>query len=327
MKIRILGGGWYGCHLAVSLIRDGHDVVLFEKSNKLFSGASGANPARLHLGFHYPRSSVTRQFSQTHYGKFMDVYSEFTRAVPVNIYATACDGSLVDFGTYSQIMSSEVPCLIVEDPADYGLRNVEGAMLTGERHIIIRKVREFFEEQLRDSVSYNCEGDVDDAYDFSIDCTFCSNTSDNVHRYEPCVTAIVRGRCDKAVTIMDGPFPSIYPWDEDNGLLSMTSAKYTPLARCSSYEEARSILDKCTADEAGARVVEMFKQLGYYYPEVWECSLVDAKLSIRAMPNSTSDARFVDIVKTSDNSISVRAGKIDAVVYAEKLVKEVICKL
>jgi hypothetical protein len=36
---------------------------------------------------------------------------------------------------------------------------------------------------------------------------------------------------DKAVTIMDGPYPSLYPWDEENGICSLTSAKWTPIAK------------------------------------------------------------------------------------------------
>jgi len=33
--IAIIGGGWYGCHLAYSLLSKGVDVHLYEKNKKL----------------------------------------------------------------------------------------------------------------------------------------------------------------------------------------------------------------------------------------------------------------------------------------------------
>mgnify|MGYP001573815568 FL=1 len=71
MKIRVVGGGWYGCHIALSLIADGHQVTLFERGYKLFHGASGANQSRLHLGFHYSRDAQTRLESRHSFGEFM----------------------------------------------------------------------------------------------------------------------------------------------------------------------------------------------------------------------------------------------------------------
>lgn len=40
MKIRTLGGGIYGCHLALAL-RGEHEVELHEIAGRLFNGASG----------------------------------------------------------------------------------------------------------------------------------------------------------------------------------------------------------------------------------------------------------------------------------------------
>ncbi len=109
MRIRVLGGGWYGCHIASHLMVAGHQVELHEIRDKLFGGASGANPARLHLGFHYPRSHQTRALSQSNYREFMDVYGNLTRGVGVNIYAIADRDSLVDFDNYIQTLLQPKP--------------------------------------------------------------------------------------------------------------------------------------------------------------------------------------------------------------------------
>lgn len=330
LKVRVLGGGWYGCVVARTLLAKGFEVELHELKDRLFAGASGANPARLHLGFHYPRSRLTRAHCQEHQAQFMAEFGHLTRAVPVNIYAIAAVDSQVDFANYVQSLRSEVEFLTIHDPAEFGLQNVEGAVLTGERHIIIRKAREFFEKELAGHVRLNSV----DAYpmdfplgpwDWTIDCTFCARDSANVDRYEPCLTAILNGPIGKAITIMDGPFPSIYPWDEDNGWISLTSAKFTPFARCETWPEAKLILDNIDYTTARLRAKEMFDQMAYFYPDLRHWYYIqDHKLGIRAMPKSGSDARLVDIVKISDRVLRVRAGKIDAVLHAAEDIARMI---
>lgn len=325
MRIRIHGAGWYGCSIAYGLLKRGHEVEVVERTG-VFSGASGANPARLHSGQHYPRSRLTRAFCQEHQKAFLDRYGYLTRCVPINIYAVADGESLVDFGTYCQILRGEIEFITVYDPSEYGLENVEGAILTGERHIVIRLARDFFRKELEKCLIIGSATGLNACWaDWEIDCTFCARDSENIDRYEPCITTIVKGPAEKAVTIMDGPFPSIYPWDEEQNLNSLTSAKFTPLARCATWEEANSVLNSATVEEVAARGNAMLEQMRNYWPDVRDLySIVDYKLSIRAMPKSAADARLVDIVRTGERSLRVRAGKIDAVLHAEKAICELI---
>lgn len=327
MKIRVLGGGWYGCHLTLALLEVGYETELHEVAGHLFSGASGGNPARLHLGFHYPRSRLTRAACQDHHSAFMQRYGQLTRAVPVNIYAIADQESLVDFGTYRQVLKGEIEYITIEKPEEFGLQNVEGALLTGERHIVIDEARKHFTEALGNHVRLNQEpGKVDDSrWDWTIDCTFCALDGQNIDRYEPCVTGLLKGETYTAVTIMDGPFPSIYPWDEKQGLNSLTSAKFTPLARCATRQEAEAILASTPKTDIAARCQSMYQQIARYWPMVENYSIEDCKLSIRAMPKSGSDARLVDVVRVGEKVLRVRAGKIDAILHAEQIVREMIC--
>lgn len=330
MRVRILGGGWYGCHLASVLLNIGVDVELHEVAGHLFAGASGGNPARLHLGFHYPRSRVTRAMCQETHRRFMTLYGDLTRTVPCNVYAVAAGESLVDFGTYKQVLRGEVEFVELERPHELGLRNVEGAVLTGERHVVIREARAYFTEKLRDVCRFgvSASDQVDGrGFDWTIDCTFCARDSENVERYEPCVTGLLSGPTDRAVTIMDGPFPSVYPWDEAAGISSLTSAKFTPFGRCASWEQAAALLREISAGEVAARVDAMVDQLAHYYPAARDLYRVeDAKLTIRAQPHSGAAARFVDVVRVSPSVLRVRAGKIDAILHAEDLIVEALWK-
>ena len=337
MKIRVLGGGWYGSHLAAALLRDGHQVELHEIAGRLFAGASGACPARLHQGMHYPRSRLTRAACQEHAQEFMKLYGHLTRAVHTNIYAVADKDSLVDFGTYCQVLKGEVEYVRIHDPAEFWLQNVEGAILTGERYISIPAAAEHFTAALGDAVKYNAPpGEVDSKeWDWTIDCTFCANDAENIDRFEPCVTGMI-GAPDEwwswAVTIMDGPFPSVYPWDgagaDGPQTHSITSALLTPLSKtCKTWAEAREILDATSASDLKDRVREMLVQLAHFWPPAsspW-IRVLEPLTAIRAMPRSGADARLVDVVRVGERALRIRAGKIDAILHAERMVKEMMC--
>jgi len=326
VKIRILGAGWYGCHLALAL-RDEHEVEIHEAAGRIFAGASGKIPARLHQGAHYPRSHKTRAACQRHTTEFMERYGFLTRGVPVNIYAIAEDRSHVDFDQYVATLRNEFDFIPIYDPREFGLRNVEGAILTGERHILAEDARRYFEQKLHDIISFGHKLGVEESPDFdlTIDCTFCSNHSAGVDRYEPCLVLLMEGLAERAVTIMDGPFPSLYPWSPDRGLCSLSSALWTPFSKeMRTYEEAKDFLFSLTRTEIVRQGERMFESMASFYPAVKEFEIVEHMTSIRAMPLSGADTRLVDVAMIEPDFLRVRAGKIDAVLDAEGMVREII---
>jgi len=331
MKIRILGAGFYGCHIGLALMRAGHKVVIHEIAPHIFAGASGSIPARLHTGAHYPRSRLTRAACLDHRADFMAEYGFLTRAVPVNLYAIASDHSLVDFDQYVATLRNEIEFLIVHDPAEFGLQNVEGAIQVGERHIVTDFARAYFEKEFAESAMGDvwlntAPGEVDSAeWDCTIDCTFCANDSAGVDRYEPCLVVLLEGPTVRAVTVMDGPFPSLYPWDEDQGLNSLSSALWTPFSKtCKTWIEAQALLDGLSEDDIKEQGREMIKSMAHFFPDIRAYFPRDYLTSIRAMPLSGADTRLVDVVRVGERALRVRAGKIDAIIAAEKMIREMI---
>ena len=328
MKIRVLGAGFYGCHTALSLMRAGRDVEVHEIADHIFAGASGAIPARLHTGAHYPRSGVTRAACRDHHKEFMEQYGFLTRAVPVNIYAIAEGNSLVDFAQYLRTLAGEIEFLTILDPAEFGLRNVEGAIMVGERHIVTDEARAYFERELGDTVKLNTPpGDVDSKeWDWTIDCTFCANSSAGVDRYEPCLVVLLFGPTDRAVTVMDGPFPSVYPWKEAEGLSSLSSALWTPFSKtCRTWAEAKALIDGLISAEIDHQAQSMVGSMAEFYPPIREqYRIVGHRISIRAMPLSGADTRLVDVARAGERALRVRAGKIDAIIHAERLIRKMI---
>lgn len=72
----VIGGGFYGCSIAIELKKSGKSVVLLEKEPDLMQRASYANQARIHQGYHYPRSILTAFRSRVNFDKFTKEFSE-----------------------------------------------------------------------------------------------------------------------------------------------------------------------------------------------------------------------------------------------------------
>lgn len=66
----VVGGGLFGCYAAIVLANKGHDVLLLEQESALLTRASFVNQARLHTGFHYPRSIITAKEALRNYERF-----------------------------------------------------------------------------------------------------------------------------------------------------------------------------------------------------------------------------------------------------------------
>ena len=337
MKIKIIGGGWYGCHLASSLLADDHDVTLFEKTGSLFSGASGANQSRTHLGFHYPRCKKTRNESRAGHREFMEKYGELTKEIPCNIYAIASDVSLIDFKTYRDIMAASGNDFLTLAPGDHGLTNIEGAVVTGERLILQIHTKRMFERLLAGHIIYSTYEDmseygssakegVDRTYDLVLNCTYGALPTPGVARYEPCVLYIYEGRQEYACTVMDGPFGvSMYPYFED-GYVSLTSVEHTPIAICDSFQEAQSAVAEAEAYTGwlDKNRNAMEDRMAHYLP--WfrdNYRYRSHSIAIRSLPGSAADRRTCHCYRDG-NVVSVLPGKISGIFKIEREIKEII---
>ena len=56
VDITIIGGGFFGLYLAEYFSRLNKKVLIIEKENDAMQRASYVNQARVHNGYHYPRS-------------------------------------------------------------------------------------------------------------------------------------------------------------------------------------------------------------------------------------------------------------------------------
>lgn len=91
----IIGGGFYGLMIALHLSKKNQKVLVLEKNDDVLKQASYNNQARIHNGYHYPRSYITALRSHQNYENFLKDFSESVYSSHTKYYAIAKDRSKV----------------------------------------------------------------------------------------------------------------------------------------------------------------------------------------------------------------------------------------
>lgn len=91
--LAVVGGGFFGVRLALLMARRGRDVLLLEREAGILGRASWRNQARVHNGYHYPRSFSTANGSHRHYERFLAEMAGCVDAGFEHLYAVARAGS------------------------------------------------------------------------------------------------------------------------------------------------------------------------------------------------------------------------------------------
>ena len=66
----IIGAGLYGLYSALFCAKNKEKVLVLERDNEAFSRATYINQARVHMGYHYPRSLSTALKSAHYFERF-----------------------------------------------------------------------------------------------------------------------------------------------------------------------------------------------------------------------------------------------------------------
>ena len=254
----ILGAGLYGLYSAERCGARGEKILVLERDATPFRRATYINQARVHQGYHYPRSYSTAIKSAKYFDRFCQDYDFCLLKDFEQVYATSAQFSWTNAAEFKKFCAAaNIRCDAV-DPEKYFQPGLcDGAFLTTEYTYDAEILKKYLLDKLAAlpnvTIAYSHKpesirqaGDVWQvkAGDITAEAPFLLNATyagvNDVHRmmgfepfrikYELCemiLCTVSPAFKDVGITVMDGPFFSIMPFGR-TGLHSMSAVTFTP---------------------------------------------------------------------------------------------------
>ena len=261
----ILGAGIYGLYAALRCAKQGQRIIVLECDSNAFMRATYINQARVHMGYHYPRSKMTALKSAHYFQRFCDDYGFCIKHDFKQIYATSSALSWTNAIAFQKFCNdSNIPCERINEKDYFRAGLCDGAFLTEEYTYDAMILRNYFLKELAKTgcadILYNQKIETIKEKDknwivvssginykspFILNATYAGINeiqkmmgyeTFNI-KYELCeiiLCEVDEKLKDIGLTVMDGPFFSIMPFGK-TGLHSLTSVTFTP--HITSYDE------------------------------------------------------------------------------------------
>ena len=255
----IIGAGLYGLYSALFCCRKGEKILVLECDPTPFRRATYINQARVHQGYHYPRSISTAMKSAGYFERFNKDYAFCVNKEFDQIYATSSEYSWTNGSQFKDFCrAANIPCEELHPERFFKKGMCDGAFLTREytydamilKDYFLEKLSEFSDRlEIRYQTMIRSVEKISDAYIISTDnekykSSFVLNATyagtnqilDMIGfekfgiKYELCeiILCDVNDKLKEiGFTVMDGPFFSIMPFGK-TGLHSLTSVTFTP---------------------------------------------------------------------------------------------------
>lgn len=343
----IIGGGFYGCCLALYLRSISDRVLVVEAADRLMTRASRVNQARIHTGFHYPRSALTAVKSMILHKRFMQDFPEAVIDDFQMLYAIARRRSKVsanrfhrmfrDIGAPIQPASASQAGLFDSDlieavfacqetAFDYSiLVKLLSARLAsaGVEVRLSTELATLTDAQTAIIAGLSDGSEVTAQYAFNITYSQVNTVLDKADlpraqlKYELTELALVTAPPELdgiGVTVMDGPFFSCMPYPAED-LYSLTHVRYTPHE--SWTDETRTGAPRILSPSQlpQSRAAHMIRDGQRYLPSLaqalYKKSLFEVKTTL--VKNEHDDGRPILYHQKPTNSrvVSILGGKID----------------
>ena len=350
--VLVVGGGFYGLYLAEFLARRFARVVLCERESGLLRRASYANQARVHNGYHYPRSVLTSIRSRLNYDRFRSDYPEAAYESFDHYYAIARAGSKITSAQFAQFCHRVGAPLRPAPDAVRKLFNpdrIEDVFLVTECAFDASKLRDALRPELgaagvdvqlgssatrvvnegttcrvewsRAGAAYSA------AADRVFNCTYSSinsllaNSAASIIPLKRELTelALVKSPPELegiGVTVMDGPFFSLMPYPTRPGLSTLSHVRYTP--HCAWYDTpgAAPLDGSELLDGYATRFPHMVRDAARFLPSIAGAKYVDSLWEVKGiMPRSEQDDSRPILFRESPEIpglFSVLGAKIDS---------------
>jgi hypothetical protein len=258
----IIGGGIFGAYAALYLAKKKQKVCLIEKETELFTKASVVNQARLHSGYHYPRSVATALMSDDNKARFTQEHKDFINFQFEKYYAIDKFGSFTDSLQFQRFCEYiDIKCEKVKNHPLFNYHRIDTLYATTEYTFDPYLIANYYKQQLKDTPSikvykHSAVEAVEkksDGWDLQvkhlandeqkaltgiqvINATYAGSNAinqlfglDNIelmHEISEMVFVSSPQLMNIGLTVMDGQFGSLMPYGL-SGLLSLSSVAYT----------------------------------------------------------------------------------------------------
>lgn len=351
----IIGGGFYGAAIAIYLSRQRgfKRIMLIEREAALLTRASYNNQARVHNGYHYPRSFTTAYRSRINLPRFVRDWPDAVKQDFTKLYAIARSNSKVTAKQFerfcreigAQIQPAEPVLRALFEP-----RLIEDVFLVEEFAFDSTKLALWAERELKEcgvtilfrtqameiATQLNGKLQVIVKPDFGVEelvtcryvfnCTysglnhFKGDFPENPTCLKHEITEMALMQLPPAleglgITVMDGPFFSLMPFPA-RGLHTLSHVRYTPHQYWND-EQGIDPYQKLKQYDRATRVDRMVRDVGRYIPKILDAKYVDSLFEIKTVlvKNEGDDGRPILFKKhlKLHGCYSILGGKIDNV--------------
>lgn len=349
----IVGGGFYGASIAVYLAREKgfKQLVLIEREPALLTRASYNNQARVHNGYHYPRSFTTAYRSRVNFPKFLRDWPYAVTQNFTKLYAIARHNSKVtaqQFERFCREIGAEIRPASLAMRGLFNQRLIEEVFLVEEHIFDATKLATWAKHELKEcgvevrlgtsvtDISYESDNKLHVTTEASheqkesiscnyvFNCTysrlnqFTKNFPETRSALKHEITELALMQMPPAlehlgVTVMDGPFFSMMPFPA-KGLHTLSHVRYTPHLYWND-SDAIDPYQKLAQYECASRVDRMVRDVTRYLPTMSEAQYVESLFEIKTVltKNEGDDARPILFKKHLElpGCYSILGGKID----------------
>ncbi|HEY9908330.1 MAG TPA: FAD-dependent oxidoreductase [Thermosynechococcaceae cyanobacterium] len=334
----VIGAGFYGCQVALYLKQYLNKILVLEQETEGLQRASYVNQARVHNGYHYPRSLLTAFRSRVNFSRFTQEYCECIDSSFDKYYAIAKKFSKVN-GRQFQLFCERIGAPI--EPAEAEVRSlfnphlIEQVFRTQEyafnsvklKHRLLNELEmqqvEVITRAQALRVSSTQHPQIDLCFrshqqikeittGYVFNCTYsginevleASNLPTIPLKHELTEMALIDVPAPLktlGITVMCGPFFSLMPFPSRN-LHSLSHVRYTPHCYWQDTEQhceqTKQHFDR-SSRQTNYRY--MIKDATRYMPILEDCSYVDSVWDVKTvLPQSEVDDSRPILFERSD---------------------------
>jgi glycine/D-amino acid oxidase-like deaminating enzyme len=328
----VIGGGFYGTVIAIYLAkhRGLRKIILLEQESQLLKRASFHNQARVHNGYHYPRSFTTAFRSRVNFPRFVHDWPQAIKKDFVKLYAVARRNSKVtakqfqrfcyEIGSTIKPAEASIKQLfeprLIEDVflveeyafdatllAEWARKELQNAGVTvhyASRAIAIS--RTIHDKDLHVTILPKSGDTSTITARYVFNCTY-SGINQLTGDFPGIQMALKHEVTEMAlmqvpdtfkeigITVMDGPFFSIMPFPA-RGLHTLSHVRYTPHF---SWNDKQGLnpYSKLNEYQRTSRVDRMVRDVSRYLPAILHAKYADSLFEVKTVlvKNEGDDGR------------------------------------